>query len=251
MRIRHLFALAGIATLAGCFQFEVSAHAGYAPLALKGDLGYQNGSTSTDVKQDVKSAFGLGDTQGSPYGRIAIDTGVPVVSVSAFQFTDKGTGLLNAQFGDIPASLPVRTELDMFNVKGAYAFDISIGPVSIQPGIALDYFDIQIDARDLVGVATEDVALQAPIPLAFLRGELDFGVVSAVAEAGYLQLDIEDINAKLLDIEAMLRVNPIAVVELFVGYRYINLAVDGLIDDDTFDTDITLSGLVFGGGVRF
>ncbi|MEZ6038027.1 MAG: hypothetical protein R3F29_11130 [Planctomycetota bacterium] len=250
-----LWALLALPIFPACSLPTLQAHAGYAQLSLDGDLGYVNGTSAVAVRQDLESGFGLGDAQGSPVVRAVLDVGVPVFSVSAFQFSDEGTGNLTADFGDLTPgsqpSLPVRSELDMFNVKGAYAFDIGIGPVSIQPGIAVDYFDLQIKVQDGFGAVTENVDLNAPIPLGFLRAEVDLSVVRGVAEVGYMAIDIEDVDASLLDLEAMLVVNPVSVLELFVGYRYLNLQVDGEIDNDTFDTDLTISGFMIGGGITF
>ena len=253
--MRHLPILAAVALLfAGCQIPTMTAQVGYARLAVDGDIGYVSGSTSGSISQDVESAFGLGDNQGSPYGRAVLDTGVQVFSVSAFALSDEGTGVLEANFGDsglLLANTPVRSELDLFNVKGAYAFEIPIGPVSISPGIALDYFDLDLEVSDLIGITTERVELNAPLPLAFLRAEVAVGPVSAVAEVGYIDVDIEDVAAKFLDIEAMLVVQPVPLLQLFVGYRSLNLEAQGLIDGDAFDTDLRISGFLIGGGLRF
>lgn len=256
MRTRSLSAALALSLLAACSVPTAQAHVGYALLSIDGDLGYVNGNTSAAVQQDVDSAFGLGDQRGSPYVRAQVDVGVPVFSVSAFQFSDSGNGNLTADFGDISPGAPnatvaVHSELDLLNVKGAYTFDIGIGPVSIQPGIAVDYFDLQIKVRDQFSIANEDVQLNAPIPLGFLRGELDLGELRAVAEVGYMGIDIEDVKASLLDLEAQIVWHPIYLLDLFVGYRSLNLQVDGQIDNDTFDTDLTISGFMVGGGLIF
>lgn len=251
----RLLVLTGLVLMAlpACTVPTLEAQAGYAQLSLDGDIGYANGNTVA-VQQDVESAFGLGDTQGSPYGRAQVDFGVPVLTVSAFNFEDEGRGFLQSDFGNIPAlggGVPVQSELEMLNAKVSYAFEIGLGPVSISPGVAVDYFDLQIDVTDAFGLAREQVDVNGPLPLGFLRAELDFGIVSAFAEAGYMSAEIDDVDGELLDIEAQLVVHPTDLIELFVGYRHVNMVLDGLIDDDTVDTDITISGLIFGGGIRF
>lgn len=247
-----LFVLLLLASsMTSCFQLQVHAQAGYARLAADGDVGYRNGSSGAAVAQDVESAFGLGDDQGSPYVRGMIDFGVPQLSVSAFQFEDDGSGTLQADFGDIPAGFSVRSELEMTNVKGAYAFEIPLGPVSISPGIAVDYFDLSMRVQDQFGALTQDVDLEGPVPLAFLRGELDLSFVSALVELGYMEVSVDDVDGSLLDVEAQLAVHPVPLLELFVGYRMLNLKVDGEVDGDQFDTDLTIDGFMIGGGVRF
>lgn len=254
MRIPLLFAAAVLSTLPACFQLEATAQVGYAQLAVDGDLGYVSGSTTGSISQDVESAFGLGDDQGVPYGRAVLDTGLQVFSVSGFMLEDSGTGVLQANFGDsgtLVAGLPVRSELEMTNLKGAYALEIPLGPVSLSPGIAIDYFDLRVQVADLIGIANEEVELNAPIPLAFVRGEVDLGVVSAVAEIGYMAVDVEDVDVKFLDVEALLMVHPLPLLNLFVGYRSLELDAEGLIDGDRFDTDLQISGFVIGGGLIF
>lgn len=253
MRIRLLAAGLGLLTLPSCFQFEVAAQAGYANFAVDGNIGYVNGTSGPAVDQDIESAFGLGDDQGTPVVRAEVDTGVPVITVSAFMFEDSGRGRLNADFGDISAGLPVQTDFELTSIKGAYTFDIPIVPgiASIQPGIAVNYFDLFIDARDTLGISQQTVDLTGPIPLAYLRGEVELGMFSLTAEAGYLEVDVDDVSGSLLDAEAQLAINPTPLLELFVGYRLLEFQVDGQIDGDTVDTDFTLSGLMIGGGVRF
>ena len=254
MRLLTLIAASTLLVLPSCYQLQISAQAAYARMAIDGDLGYVSGSTTASIQQDVKSAFGLGDDQGIPYGRLTIDTGVPVLAVSGFAFDEQGTGVLNASFGSNPnliAGAGVRTDFQMKNAKVSYAFQISLGPVKISPGLAVDYFDLDIEVRDLIGIARENVQLQAPIPMGFLRGEVDLSVVSAVVEVGYMQIDIKDVQAKLLDIEALLMVHPWSLFDVFVGYRSLGFQADGLIDNNSFDTDLTISGLLIGGGITF
>ncbi|MBL8752442.1 MAG: hypothetical protein JNK15_03995 [Planctomycetes bacterium] len=253
MRTSFLVAAALLSTLPACFQFEVTAQAAYAQMAVSGDIGYTSGSGAA-VAQDVESALGLGDDQGVPYGRIALDTGVPVIAVSGFAMEDSGTGVLSANFGDVGgilANTPVRSDLELANAKISYAFDISLGPVSLQPGIAANYFDMTVEVADLIGIATETVELKAPLPLGFVRAEIDLGIVSAVGEVGYMSIDVEDVETSFLDLEALLMVHPTPLLNVFVGYRSMELEGEGDIDGDSFDTDLKISGFMVGGGLRF
>ncbi|MFY9344873.1 MAG: hypothetical protein WAT39_20435 [Planctomycetota bacterium] len=256
MRLSFLVAAAVLSTLPACFQFEITAQAAYAQMSIDGDLGYVQGSGANPatIQQDVKSAFGLGDDQGIPYGRLTIDTGVPVIAVSGFVLEDEGTGVLQASFGDsglLNAGAPVRSEFTMANAKISYAFEIPIGPVSFMPGLAVDYIDLDVEIADLIGITTERVQLQAPIPLGFARLEVDLKWFSAVAEVGYLEVDVEDVNTSLLDIEALLMFHPTSLLNLFAGYRSIEFEGDGIIDNDSFATDLQISGFMVGGGLRF
>jgi hypothetical protein len=252
MRIHHLVALVACSGLTSCFQLEVSAQAGYAQMALDGDVGYVNGASSASIAQDIQSGFGLGDDQGVPYLRAQVDFGVPVLAASGFMFDEQGSGTLQADFGNnLTAGTQVFTDFTLNCAKVSYAFEIGLGPVSISPGLAVDFIDLSVKAQDSVGIFTEDVQLTAPIPMGFVRGQLDLGVVAAVAEVGYMQVDVKDVNAKMLDLEAMVQYRPIDWVDLFVGYRSLQIEATGLIDGDQVDLDIGLSGFLIGGGVRF
>ena len=55
----------------------------------------------------------------------------------------------------------------------------------------------------------------------------------------------------MLDVEAQLVYRPWSALELFAGYRLMHLELDGVIDNDTVDSDLTISGLIFGGGLKF
>lgn len=243
--------LASVALMAmtACSLPTANVQAGFANLSLDGNVGYVTGAATTSIDQDVESAFGLGDEQGSPVVRGQIDFGVPVLTVSGFQFEDEGQGTLNATFGSLTAGVLVDSTVDLQTARASYAFDIGIGPVSISPGIAVDYFDLSIKATN--GLITEEVDLNGPLPLGFLRAQVDFGKVGAFVEAGYISADVDDVDGELLDIEAQLYVRPWSVLELFVGYRHLEMDLEGTIDDDSFDTDLTVSGLMFGGGVTF
>jgi hypothetical protein len=247
-------AAAAVATLPSCFQLEVSAHAGYAQLAVDGDLGYVSGAAPAAISQDLESAFGLGDDQGRPYARVALDTGVQVIAVSAFTFEESGTGVLEASFGDsgtLVAGTSVRSDLELWNAKASYAFELELGPVSIAPGICANYLDLDLRVRDLIGLADERAELQAPVPMAFVRGTVGLGVVSGVVEIGYMAIDVDDVDTEFLDVEVLAMVHPTPLLDLFAGYRLLALDAEGEIDGDAFDADLQVGGFVVGGGVRF
>jgi hypothetical protein len=253
--MRTLLLVLGATTtvaLQSCSLPTATAQIGYAQFAIDGDIGYQSGSAA--VAQDVESAFGLGDEHSTPYVRAMLDTGVQVLSVSAFTLGDDGSGVLEANFGDsglLTAGVPVRSELDMTSIKGTYAFEIALGPVSVAPGIAVNFVDLELEVRDEIGITTETLDLRAPIPMLFARGMVDLGPVSAVAELGYVKVDIEDVDTSFLDAELMLMVHPVPLVHFFAGYRRIELEGDGEVDGDAFDADLSISGWMVGGGIRF
>ncbi len=247
----HSLVAATLGVLAACSAPGVAVQAGYARLGLDGDIGYAQAGSGVAIAQDIESGFGLGDDQGSPYGRAMLDLGTPVFAVSGFLFEEEGTGQLQADFGDITASTAVRTDFKMANAKGSFALEIPIGPVSISPGIAVDYFDLDIEVQDTFGAINESVEVAGPVPMGFLRAEASLWSLGAIVEVGYMKVDIEDVDASLLDAEALVEYRPTPLLHVFAGYRLLDLSIEGLVDDDSFDADITLSGFFVGGGLRF
>lgn len=246
--------LAGSMSLPSCYQFQVTAQGGYTQMAIGGDMALAptGGNIGATVTQDFESALGLGDDRGSPWARLQIDTGVPVLTASGFTFSEDGQGHLNASFGGISGGTDVFSELDFTNAKISYAFQIEIGPVSVSPGLAVDLFDLQMHVQDVAGFASEDVDVMAPVPMGFLRLEADLGLVGLWLEGGYIETPtIEEAKGTFWDVEAMLEVRATSALHLFAGYRVLNLEGEGEVDDQAFDAQIDISGWVIGGGVRF
>jgi hypothetical protein len=255
MHPRTLLAACMLAALPACMHVAATAELGYGRFALDGNFGYVSGS-STSVSQDVKSAFGLGDERDVPYARGELELGNSVITLSGFSFEESGTGTLQQNFGNSPvliAGTPVRSEFELWNVKASYAFEIPIVPgiASVAPGIAVDYIDLNLRVQDVIGIATEEAHLDAPIPLLFVRAKGALGPVSAVADVGYMKLRVDQVDLELLDAEARLEVRPLPLVHLFLGYRLLALNGSGRVDNNFVDADLSLGGFVIGGGVTF
>ena len=245
---------AALLLFSGCYQFKAAGQLGYAEWALDGDIGFASGSTSADIGQDIDSAFGLGDDQGLLYGRATFDTGVPTFTVSGFEFEEKGTGTLTKNFGGNPllsAGATVDSDFELSDLEASLVFDIELGPGTISPGLAADYFDFDFEVSNVNGLASELVELEAPVPLAVLRAAADIGIVSGMAEVGYMEADIDEVTARFVDIDAMVTLHATEVLDLWVGCRHLAIDGNGVIDDDTFHADIRIAGIMLGGGVRF
>jgi hypothetical protein len=249
-----LAAAAALTVLPSCGTPSASAHIAYASFAVDGEFGYVSGASTASVSQDVETAFGLGDDQSLPYARAQVDFGVPVLTGSVFRFEESGDGVLQANFGDsgtLVAGTPVTTDFEMFNAKMSATFDISLGPITVAPGLAVDYVDLDVRVRDRIGIADERAQLTAPVPLAFVRGQVDLWLVTGVVEVGYMAIDVEDVDTTIFDLEVLAVVHPLPLLDLFAGYRMIDVDADGQVDGDTFDADLQIGGFMIGGGLRF
>ncbi|MCC7064014.1 MAG: hypothetical protein IT456_14490 [Planctomycetes bacterium] len=245
----------GLSTLStSCSTVGVTGQVGYTNMSVGGNMALASGTggVPSSANQDVGSAFGLGEGQGSPYLRGQIDCGVPVFTASGFLFEEAGSGVLNATFGGLSASTPVNSTLEFANLKLSSTFDIDLGPVKVSPGLGLDLFDLRFKATETTLGNSEEIDELVPVPMLFVRGEADLFLCSLVAEAGYLQTpDINGTKASCLDLEAMLEWSLAPMVQVFAGYRRIDIDWRGETDTESYDLSLTVDGWMIGGGLRF
>lgn len=250
-----IFLSLGFATLStSCSTVGVTGQIGYTNMSVGGDMALASGTggVPSSANQDIGSAFGLGDGQGSPYLRGQVDCGVPVFTASGFLFSEEGSGVLNATFGGLSASTPVNSKLEFANLKMSAAFDIDLGPIKVSPGLGLDLFDLHFKATETTLGNSEAIDELVPVPLLFVRGEADVFLCTLVGEAGYLQTpEINGTKARCVDLEAMLEWSLAPMVQVFAGYRRIDIDWRGQSDTDSYDLNLTVDGWMIGGGLRF
>jgi hypothetical protein len=258
-RLSPALLAASLLTLPSCYQIKVSAHAGPALLSLSGDVGYfeansvGGSSTFPPVIQDIDSAFGVGNREFAPYASVSVDVGVPVLTVSTFRFGTSGEGELREGFGGLPNGTPVRSDFEVLDVKTTYTFGIPVGPCSIAPGVGVDVLDMKLRVVNQINPSEVQTAdLTAPVPFAVVRGEYLRGKsLRLVAEVGYMSADVGDVEARLVEFEALASYQLSTRWHVFVGYRYLVLDAKAELDDDYLDAKVALHGPMLGGGVRF
>jgi hypothetical protein len=242
--------------MAGCAPVRMTAQAGYTQTAVSGEIALESGGGSSSSPatstQDVESAFGLGDQQGSPWLRAQADLGVPVLAASGFWLHDSGTGVLDESFGGLPAGTPVATVLELGCGKFSCTFDIDLGPVKLSPGLAVDVFDFEFRATETTLGNREEIDEILAVPMVFLRAEGSHSVFGFTAEAGYLETpEIDGSQGRFFDIEAMVECAVLAQGHLVVGYRLLDVDGKGESGADSFAIDIQIRGWFVGGGIRF
>lgn len=246
--------LLALLPLGACSSVGVTGQVGYTQMQVSGNLALTSGTgpVSAASEQDIGSAFGLGDRQGSPYLRAQADLGVPVLTLSAFQIEESGAGTLESTFGGLSTNTPVRSDLEITNAKASLTFDIGLGPVKVSPGLALDVFDLYFKATETQFGNSETIDELIPFPLLFLRAEAGLGPVSCVGEIGFLETpEIDGAKGRVLDLDVMVEWSVLPLVEVFAGYRLIDIAARGQTDTESFDADLQIDGWVLGGGIRF
>ena len=251
-RWKLLFLLPLLAcAFSGCVPVGFSAQVGYASMNVGGDLALESGGAAA-IDQGIDSAFGLGDSQGSPYYRAQVDLGGPVLTGSMFWLREDGEGQLQDAFGSLSSGTAVESRLDLGVAKISAAYDIDLGVVKIAPGVMCDVFALDFTARELVLGGREEIDDVAFAPMPFVRAEGGLGPVTAVGELGYFDASgLGDRDGTLLDFEGMIEWNPLPLAHAFVGYRYIGVDASGESGGDDFATDLQIQGWVLGGGIRF
>lgn len=155
MRSVSLVLMTALVT-SGCSLPGLSGDVGYAMLSLSGDVGLSNAGGGVFAEQSVDD-FGLGEEQGTPYARVELDMGMPVLSAKGFVFEEETTGELTVPFGSIGGGATVDSKLSLTNIQGALAFEFALGPISLAPGIAVEYLDFDMTVSDAAGIASESV----------------------------------------------------------------------------------------------
>lgn len=234
-------------------------YAAYMDLAPSGNVGLQDAAASQNVngiRGDLDSEFNVGDAN-TPYVRLDYATDSWDLELSGFQFEDSGTSTSTATFGDIPAGTPIMSELRISNVKlGVLTKVVDVGPVEVSAGMAFSYMDVDMDVASLVVLRAPDTMyeesnFQAPVPMLYVRGAVDTGVVRGELSLAWIEADVADVEGLFLDIDAMVVFSPVPALDIFAGYRFMNMDVDGKLDGQQFTTHIELSGWYLGAGITF
>ena len=240
--------------MASCTGLGAKIDVGYMQVEPSGSLALEGGpgggAPSLSSNNDINDDLGIASKLDSFYARAELDTGLLHFTGSGFRVQDKALGTLSAAFGNIPANTPVETDLDLQIYKIGVSLDlIDIGPVRISPGLAAD---VVISDTSITGSSlAEDLNGTIPIPMLFIQGEVDFSILELVVDLGWLDASYDSYTVDVLDVEAMLRVKPIGMFQLFVGYRatLLDISRDETGNRDRIDLDFR--GWTAGVGIHF
>jgi hypothetical protein len=246
-----LLAICLVVSLASCSIPSVAVRAGAFTPRVSGEVALGDAGAAAPI--DVDSELGLGDRSVAPYVEAEFDGPLGRIAVSGFRHEADGRGAIAEGFGDIPGGTAVESSIDVQNLRAAWTFELlDLGPVTLAPGIGLDWFAIDTDVRSVTAISVrEQVRVEAPVPMVFLRAAVDFDVVRVDVLAGGLAVDAADLDGTFVDLEGRLTLAPWDGVEFFVGYRRITVDATSVVDGEDFGTDVVLDGLNFGGALRF
>jgi len=259
--MRHLSILIGVAAalplLAACTSVRARAYAGVTQTLLQGDVALDSSSGNVNLgaaRADIEDEVGLDDRELSPYLRAELGLPIGGITVSGFDYSQTGSGTLapGHPYGDIPGGTPITSYLEFTNVKAAAHVDlVQLGVLRLSPGLGVDVFDLDIAVNDASSARFEHVDNDVFVPMLFGQAEVDVGIVAATLDVGYMQASLHDARGQYWDVEALVRINPVPMFEVFAGYRFITLDARGNADDRRYDADLRLHGWMLGGGISF
>jgi hypothetical protein len=243
--------------LAACTSVRARAYGGVIQCSLDGGVALDSTAGGLDLgrnRTDVDGELGLGDRETSPWMRAELGLPIGAVTLSGFGYTETGAGRLagNHQYGDILPGSQVTAHLAFDQIKAAVHYDLlDLGFVRLAPGAGVDFIDLDVTVTETGTANFERVDNEVFVPMLFAQAELDLAVAAATIDVGYMQASLDDADGSYLDVEALLRVTPAPFVELFAGYRCIEVDVRGRADERRYEADVRLRGWMIGGGVTF
>ncbi len=242
-----------VSALASCSapQFNVAPTLGrFEP---KGDVSYID--TTQPIPATINNSvddLDLDESENTFGVRADLKFGSPHLTLSTQGSSWDGSGVLNADFGGIPATTAVDTELDLALHRIALTFDVLPSDMfELGLGFGLTVADIEAQVSDTGGALTESADEVAPLPVLALRAgvrvwRLDFeALISGMTidydgdEATYLEADL---SAKLALFGSPGSVNG----SVMLGWRQIDLDVEYDDGDAAAAVDLSFSGPYFG-----
>jgi hypothetical protein len=255
--MRYLLVSALLLLSCSCTMLRARAYGGLSVTELSGDAALNSSAGNLNLganRVDVERELGQDDREVSPYLRAELGIPIGAVTLSGFGYSQTGRGALDgdSQFGDLVGGTQVTSHLAFTNIKAAAHFDLfNFGILRLSPGVGVDFIDLDVEVGQVGTGSFERINNEVFVPMLFAQAEADLGVVAATVDFGYMQASLEDARGRYMDLEALLRINPLPMLEIFAGYRWIDVAAKGNADERRYEADLVLRGWMLGGGVTF
>jgi len=242
---------------AGCIGIPtVTIDGGVHALELDGEIGLSNSASTGFDTIDLSSQLDLGDTEYAPIGRVGVDLGRFDFQAWGFTTSTDGSGTVTADFGNITAGSAVESELDLTLAQGRALFDVvDLDFFEAGLGLAVQWIDFDLDVHEQVFGLDESISVQQPVPLLAGRLGVDLGELSPVPVSVELSAagiwgSYGDLDGAVVDVELLARLQ-FDLLGFFVGWRQLQIDLEGESGDQAFDGDVTTSGAVLGLTLRF
>ncbi len=212
-----------------------------------------------DLESDESSAFLIGARAGlAPFE----------IAVSTFGYEGNASGqVIDGEFFagqplGAPTDYAINSELDLTASQVTLGFDIINWPtVRAAFLLGLDYLDIDAmsltlaeDVGSVLAGETQDLLTDQSVPLPVIGVRADFWLpfemaIGATIAGGAMSYDGVDYD--MLDVDVALAWEPGYHVEVLLGYRYIDIGVEGEVDTVTLNADIGFDGPYLGVSIYF
>ena len=234
--------------------------AGFAP-ALEASSGSivipGNGTT------ELSGSFSLGSDKvnTSQYGA-RIGFAPFELSVSQFSYSRNQTGIFSSDgagdFGSGVGDFPINSTLDIDTTKMMLGIDI-LNTSAARVGVLLGFDLLSFNKFNLTEVSTgitQNVlkeGQEVPVPIIGVRADVAIpGTdIRLGAEMTGISIDIDSVEASFFDHDINLNMAIFKNAEAVVGYRVVDLSINGEIDSTTINMDLSMSGPYFGVSVYF
>jgi hypothetical protein len=235
--------------------------AGFAPtlkasstsINIPGDAGTElSGSFSLDSEKVYTSQYG------ARVGFAPFE-----LSVSQFSYSRDQTGLFSGdgtgQFGGgFAGDFAINSTLDIDTIKMMLGIDMLNTSVA-RVGVLLGFDLLSFNKFSLTEVSTGAIqnvlkeGQEVPVPIIGLRADVAIpGTdIRLGAEMTGISIDIDGIEASLFDHDINLNMEIFENAEAVVGYRIVDINIDGDIDGTIINMDLSMSGPYFGVSVYF
>jgi hypothetical protein len=218
-----------------------------------GSVGALNGSFSVDAEKEYTRQYGA---------RIGF---APFeLSISQFNHSRNQNGVISGDGGvflgePLVGDLAVDSSFDIDATKIMLGIDMlntSVARVGLLVGLDVFSFNqFRFTAQEANGLNIQPGAFQnvlvdqeVPVPIIGIRGDIAIPgtTIRLGAEISGVSIDIDDINASFFDHDVNLNMQIFESGEAVIGYRAVQLNIDGQIDTTTINMDLSMSGPYFG-----
>ena len=203
----------------------------------------------------INSATEYSDLYGARIGLAPFE-----LSFSQFSYSRNQAGVFDGSLDDqnFTSGTVVDSALDIGATKimlGVDVLNTPIARVGILAGIDLLSFNKFSLTEEGNGIVQNVLVNQeVPIPIIGLRGDIAIPgtSISLGAEISGISIDVDEVEASFFDHNINLSMEIVKNAEVVVGYRTINLNVDGDIGDTQIQNmDLSMSGPYFGVSIYF
>jgi hypothetical protein len=183
------------------------------------------------------------------------------LSVSQFSYSRNQVGVFGGDGGSFGGvllndSIPISSTLDIDATKIMVGIDVvntSVARVGLLAGVdILSFNQFSFTASSVNQEVLNDQ--EVPVPIIGLRGDIAIpGTrISLGAEITGISIDVDDVEASFFDHDINLSMEIFKNAEAVIGYRAMNIKIDGSIGDTKItNMDLSMSGPYFGVSVYF